>query len=258
MDKFIDTNQALFITGTDTNVGKTVITAGLAAYALSQGKSVCVFKPIQTGSSSLEHPEDPEQVLHWVDDKSLTIANSYNFFPPATPYVADEGRTIQIEKILNDFESLRAKHDLILVEGAGGVRVPVSYYKSRGMDQKMEMHQIEMIDIIKKLDLPTIVVSRPNLGTINHTLMTVDCLTQRNIEVSGLVLSNFPVETDDIAIQTLPEVFDVFLPDVKILGKIPPIDLHPGCFKGELLSLFGSLTHNIYLSKTLALITATP
>lgn len=211
--------MSLFITGTDTGVGKTVITAALASWMCRQGKSVCVYKPVQTGSENLSEPEDPMQVTAWVDSDRLTVHHTYNFHPPVAPYVADPDRTIEVAQIVRDFERLRGAHDLVLVEGAGGVRVPVA-------------PGVEMAGLMKALNTPVLVVARPNLGTINHTLLTVEALLARGLSVAGVVVSNYPEHTDDLAIRALPEVLREFLP-VPLLALVPPVELGPGCFQSD-------------------------
>jgi dethiobiotin synthetase len=214
------TARALFITGTDTNVGKTVVTAGLTASLLAMGRSVCVFKPIQTGSVDLAHPEDPEQVRKWVGDHAaLALKNRFNFHPPVAPYVADTERVIKLDPIRQDLAEYRSQYDWVLVEGAGGVRVPITP-PGTGIS--------ETRDLITALDIPALVVSRPNLGTINHTLMSVESLQAKGVRVLGVVVTNHPDETReeirDEAIASLPEVLAEFLP-VPVLAWIPPLAL---------------------------------
>lgn len=220
--------MSLFITGTDTGVGKTVVTAGLAALLKSRGESFCVFKPIQTGSPDPAHPEDPDQVKKWVGEDVETFV-SYCFPEPVAPYAADPGRTIQPRKILQDFKALQRQHKTVLVEGAGGVRVPVARH-------------FEMLDLARMLQLPVVVVARPNLGTINHTLLTVDALLAQRLEVKGVVISGWKPEDTDPAVQTLLETLDAFLP-VPVLGTIPLLPQESGAFnRPDVLSAFESLS----------------
>ncbi len=221
--------MSLFITGTDTGVGKTVLTAGLAALLKSRGDSFCVFKPLQTGSPDAEHPEDPEQVRYWVGP-DIPVACSYCFPLPAAPYSADPQSTIQPLKILQDFKTLRAQHRTVLVEGAGGVRVPIA-------------RNFEMLDLIRMLQLPVVVVARPNLGTMNHTLLTVDAILAQRIEVKGVVISNWRPELVDAdpSVGTLLGMMDSFLP-VPVLGQIPLLPQDAGSFnQPAILSVFESL-----------------
>ena len=211
--------MSLFITGTGTGVGKTVVTAAIAAWLLSQGKSFCVYKPIQTGSPDSTQPEDPTSIQSWLG-ADVPIHCSYCFPTPVAPYAADPGRTIQIGKILQDFKDLQKKYDVILVEGAGGVRVPVAPH-------------IEMIDLIRMLQLPVLVVAHPQLGTINHTLLTVESLLTQRMEVKGVVISNFPepeAAQSDPAVHSLIATLEPFL-SVPLLGTLPPVTLNAAGFQ---------------------------
>jgi dethiobiotin synthetase len=206
--------MSLFITGTGTGVGKTVVTAGLAALLQHRGESFCIYKPVQTGSPDSEKPEDPEQVKQWVA-RDVETHCSYCFSEPVAPYAADTAHVIQPLKILDDFKALQKKHRIVLVEGAGGVRVPVAPH-------------LEMMDLIRMFQLPVVVVSSPNLGTINHTLLTVDALLGQRVEVKGVVISGLPPkETADLAVQTLQTTLEPFL-KVPLLGMLPTLALTRG------------------------------
>lgn len=209
--------MSLFITGTGTGVGKTVLTAGLAALLKARGESFCVYKPIQTGSPDSTRPEDPEQVKQWVGPDVETFC-SYCFPDPVAPYAADLERTIQPRKILHDFKDLQKTHRVVLVEGAGGVRVPVAPH-------------VEMIDLIRMLQIPVVVVASAGLGTMNHTLLTVDALLAQRIEVKGVVISGYQPETpDDPSVGSLLQTLEPFLA-VPILGTLPKLPVaEPGAF----------------------------
>jgi dethiobiotin synthetase len=212
--------MSLVITGTGTGVGKTMVTAGLAALLKRRGESFCVYKPIQTGSPDLAHPEDPEFIKQWVAD-DIETACSYCFAEPVAPYAADPERTIRPGKILDDFKALQKKHSVVLVEGAGGVRVPIGRH-------------FEMIDLIRMFQLPVVVVASPQLGTINHTLLTVDALLEQRLEVKGVVISGVPRDEakPDPAIQTLQDTLEPFL-KVPLLGMLPIFNLAPGSLLAE-------------------------
>lgn len=217
--------MSLFITGTGTGVGKTVVTAALAAWLKSRGESFCVYKPIQTGSPDASIPEDPTTINQWLGGGVKTFC-SYCFPDPVAPYAADPERTIQSGKILQDFKALQKQHRIVLVEGAGGVRVPVAKH-------------LEMIDLIRMLQLPVLVVTYPQLGTINHTLLTVESLLNQRLEVKGVVVSDYPAaedESQDIAIRTLLPTLEAFLP-VPILGTLPNVLLSPAGFDAVIPSV---------------------
>ncbi len=200
---------ALFITGTDTGVGKSVVTAGLASVARTRKLDIAVYKPIQTGCPT-DRPEDPAQIQSWVHP-DLPVYNTYCFEAPATPWIADTHGQIHPQQIQNDFARIQTHHDWVLVEGAGGVRVPITA-------------RYEMIDLMRDLNLPVLVVTRPELGTINHTLLTVEALRYHRIPVTGVVISGYPDNTQDIAIQTLTQVFQRYLiaPLLGTLSQLTP------------------------------------
>lgn len=212
--------MSLFITGTGTGVGKTVVTAALAALLKSRGENFCVYKPIQTGSP-VDQPEDPTAIKSWVGSDVETFC-SYVFPDPVAPYAADPKRTIHSGKILHDYKDLQKKHGIVLVEGAGGVRVPVARH-------------LEMIDLIRMLQLPVLVVASPVLGTMNHTLLTVESLMAQRIEIKGVVISGYPTgdEAEEPAIKTLLPTLEAFLP-VPLLGCLPSIDLSPQGFSAAI------------------------
>lgn len=219
--------MSLFITGTDTGVGKTMLTAGLAALLKSRGEPFCVFKPVQTGSPDAACPEDPEQVKKLVGEEVETFV-SYCFPEPVAPYAADPERTIQPRKILQDFKNLQKQYKTVLVEGAGGLRMPVAKH-------------FDMLDLARMLQLPVVVVARPNLGTINHILLTVDALRSQRIDVKGVVISAWNPDDPDPAVQTLRATLEDFLP-VPLLGTLPVFSQEVGAFNnGAVLAAIQSL-----------------
>ncbi len=203
----------IFITGTDTNVGKTTVTAGLAAVIKNMGYSVGVFKPVQTGAVEINN-EFVSADIEFVKSVNPGILTgvSYNFKEPAAPLLAAqlEGTIINPAKIKHDYEKLANKCDFILVEGAGGLLVPIS-------------NNFLMRDLIKMLDLPLIIVARPDLGTINHTLLTIEAAKNKNIKILGVIISGYPPETCDIAIKNAPKMIEDISGE-KILGILPKIE----------------------------------
>ena len=152
----------IFITGTDTNVGKTLISSWIALHA-----RFAYFKPIQTG---LNQGADSQQVKELSNAK--IYPEIYAYQDPVSPHLAAriKNDTIDIEKIL------LPKKDNLIIEGAGGVLVPIN-------DKYL------MVDLIKKLGAPVILISRTTLGTINHTLLSLEILRSRNIPVLGVIMN---------------------------------------------------------------------
>jgi dethiobiotin synthetase len=241
---------SLFITGTGTGVGKTLLTAGLAALLQRAGESFCIYKPIQTGCpDDGQTASDPETVKTLVGEELPTFC-SYCFPEPVAPYAADRERTIRPRRLLEDFKRLQGSYKIILVEGAGGVRVPISPH-------------FEMLDLIRMLQLPVVVVAHPGLGTMNHTLLTVDALQAQRLEIKGVVISGsglpagLPQEQadPDNPLQSHPDpaavsllgTLEPFLP-VPVLGVLPDFTLTPGVFhptQTDILKPFEALSRKL-------------
>jgi len=203
----------IFITGTDTDVGKTVVTAGLASAVRSLGYSVGVFKPVQTGSLKKNNElVSPDLEFIKSADESILTKASYNFKEPAAPSLAAylEGIDIDIDKIIEDYKELERKCDFVIVEGAGGLLVPIK-------------DKFLMRDLVKTLYLPMVIVTRPDLGTINHTLLTIEAAKNKNIKIAGIIISDYPSGTENIAIKNAPDMIKE-LSGEKILGILPKIE----------------------------------
>ena len=203
----------IFITGTDTNVGKTVVTAGIAAALKSKGYSVGVFKPVQSGAV-IKNNElvSPDIEFIRLVDKNVLTKVSYNLKEPAAPSLAAEieGINIDIKKILDDYKKLGAECDFVIAEGVGGLLVPIN----KGFLVR---------DMVKTMDLPLLIVARPGLGTINHTLLTIEAAKTKNIKILGIIISNYPEGTGDFAIKNAPQMIES-LSGEKILGILPKIE----------------------------------
>ena len=210
--------SGIFITGTDTGVGKTVVTAALARSLDQSGKSATVMKPLQTGTElpSLSDLEFVEKVT----GKSYPVEGHcpYRFPQPLSPLAASklEGREISIDKIKDAFCRLSAAHDIVLVEGAGGLLVPI-------------LESYTMADLARDLGSPLVVVARPGLGTLNHTTLTVEFAKSRGLSVLGIVINNFPVEPD-LAEKTNPALLAEMtsLPILGVLENDPSLSVEKG------------------------------
>ncbi|MCX5812059.1 MAG: dethiobiotin synthase [Proteobacteria bacterium] len=205
--------KTLFITGTDTGVGKTTIAASMSAFlSLRENLNVGVMKPFETGISKRN-----KDLLPWdaiclreasgsTDD--LDDINPYMFEAPLAPEVAANLEHIQIDIDIVDriYKKITKKHDIVVIEGAGGVLVPIK-------------KDFFYADLIEKWDVPTIIISRIGLGTINHTLLTCSYLQSRGIKIIGVILNN-DSGVNDLAAQTNPEALRWHI-KVPILGVFP-------------------------------------
>ena len=175
--------NGIFITGTDTGVGKTAVTAALAWCLKRSGLNVGVMKPVQTGTR-LPGLSDLEFVERVTGESYATEDHCpYRFSHPLSPLTASklEERVISTEKIKGAFGRLSDTHDVVLVEGAGGLLVPLT-------------EAYTMADLARGLGLSLIVVTRPDLGTLNHTALTVESAKSRSLPVLGIVINNLPSE----------------------------------------------------------------
>jgi dethiobiotin synthetase len=169
----------LFIVGTDTGVGKTVLTAGLAAWLRRRGVDCGVMKPVESGWSAASPVSDSHYLKKISQSPDpLDLINTYAFEAPLAPGVAAslEGVEIHFEKILRAYQELESRHSWVLVEGAGGLLVPLGPRQT-------------LVDLIEALGLPVLLVARLGLGTVNHTLLSLHYLESRGIPVAGVVLN---------------------------------------------------------------------
>ncbi len=207
--------KGYFITGTDTGVGKTVVTACLATLFKSRGEDVGVMKPIETGvnpkcSSSANSDAKFLMEVTGVQD-SLEDVCPYTLKSAASPYQAAriEGRELDPEKILERFRTLQSRHTMMLVEGIGGLLVPIT-------------GDFDVADLALKMDLPLIIVSRVRLGTLNHTLLTIKAARQQGLQIAGVIL-NSTDEGEWDAIEAEQGSLIEKLSDIPILGVCPHI-----------------------------------
>jgi len=206
--------NGFFITGTDTGVGKTLIAGALARALSLQGSRVGVMKPFESGcrrDGDTLVPADAVFLRNMAGSQDdLALICPYAFERPLAPGIAarSEHVAINIEKVQKIFEQLSAPYDIMLVEGAGGLMVPIS-------------EELLMIDVIGLLKLPLIIVARTALGTINHTLLTVREAQRAGIRVHGIILNKVSLEPDE-AEDTNPEVIHT-VAKVPLLGQVPYI-----------------------------------
>jgi len=210
--------EGVFITGTDTGVGKTIVTAGLISLFIDEGLDVGVMKPIETGCLRRNGrlvPRDAtllKEVSGSKDD--LSLINPYQFSKPLAPLIASEidHKEIKLEKISSAYRRLKKNHDLIFVEGAGGLLVPLTRRSTN-------------LDLIRKLDLPLIIVVGSRLGAVNHTLLTINWAKENRVKVIGILINHPPFHSTlskNLAEKTNSRLIRYFT-EVPILGTIPHI-----------------------------------
>ena len=206
--------QGCFITGTDTSVGKTVVTAALAVALRKRGYSVGVMKPIETGvPSSADAGSDAARLRAAARSSDvLTDIRPYAFRRPLAPLDAArlEKRTITLPTIMRAFRALQLRREVLLVEGVGGLYVPIT-------------SSLNVSDLIYRMKLPAIVVGQSGLGGINHALLTLHSLRQRKIPIVALVLNQRrPVHTKTARLQEQSTVSLLrLLAGVPVVGPLP-------------------------------------
>jgi dethiobiotin synthetase len=197
----------VFVTGTDTGVGKTVVSAALALCARAAGRSVAYLKPAQTGWDG-KIAGDAPFVAAAAGEPAIAAVVPYRLRAPLAPSVAGELERVRLdpEVVRAAYRELAGRHDLVIVEGAGGLLVPFS-------------EGVDMAALAGLLGLPVLVVARPSLGTLSHTLLTLEAAHRRGLTVLGYLLSGMPAEPGLDAL-TNPGVLARLTP-VPLLGVLP-------------------------------------
>lgn len=205
--------NSLFVTGTDTDVGKTYVTAGLAVSFRNMGIDVGVMKPFAAGISQKKgfKSEDVEILANAAQVNDSENLLNPQFFPiPASPYTAWKSLKIKpkINSVLSSFKNLSKIHSMMLVEGMGGIMTPI-------------LKDYFVTDLIKALKIPVIIVTRTKIGTVNHTVMTVKMCEKYKIPVRGIIINDF--DSDGYKTKELTRDLKN-LTSVSVLGSIPFID----------------------------------
>lgn len=176
-------SKSIFIVGTSTDIGKTFVAGGIINALNKENKNVCYFKPVQSGIAS-----DEDYSLTDVDfikrvsslKQDTRQMNTYSFKEALSPHLAAkrEDTVVDIEEILKKYRELKNKYDYIVIEGAGGVIVPITedYY---------------IYDLIKDMKSEVIVVADSRVGSINHTCLTIDFLKRQNIDIKAVVINRY-------------------------------------------------------------------
>ena len=189
-----------FVTGTDTGVGKTVIAGALAMLVRETGKRVGVFKPVATGCRRDLRLglvcEDAEFLAHCGESpEELDTINPVRYAGELAPMVAadHQRRPIDWKKIDASRQRLSSSADWLVVEGAGGLLVPIDRKKN-------------MADLAGELGFPLVIVARPDLGTLNHTLLTIEAARTRKLKIAAVVINGYRPASATLAEETNPEV----------------------------------------------------
>jgi dethiobiotin synthetase len=203
-------NRAFFVTGTDTGVGKTVVTALLASCMARRGVNVGVLKPVATGCEERDGAlRSPDALFFKEILDPIELINPVCFREPLAPSVAAkiEGKEVDLTVLDEAHESLLKRHDAILIEGIGGLLVPLK-------------GKFSVADLALRWGVPILIVARPGLGTINHTALTISCARSKGLRIAGFVMNAIHPLQGDLAEETNPACIED-LCDVPYWGTIP-------------------------------------
>lgn len=195
--------RAIFITGTGTGVGKTHVTGLLLRALRLRGCNAVTMKPVQTGATREGRGwRVPDLEEHWrlAGEKmpeDATVFAPYCYAPAVSPHLAGRlaGEPVSLEHLAGRAESLRGTYDAVLIEGAGGLLVPLN-------------EQETTLDFVRLLGIPLLVVAHAGLGTINHTLLTVAAARAAHVEVAGVVLNDWPAEPEQAILADNPTIIE--------------------------------------------------
>lgn len=184
-----------FVTGIDTDAGKSIATGVLARRIAEQGLSVITQKFIQTGCTDSSEDIETHRRIMGIELQPRDIDHTTApviFLFPSSPHLAAklEGKTVDTTPITQATQRLAAEYDVVLIEGAGGMMVPLD-------------EQLTTADYVQQHQIPVMLVTSPRLGSINHTLLTLEVCRNRGIEVRYLIFNHYPITDTTIAEETL-------------------------------------------------------
>jgi dethiobiotin synthetase len=203
--------SGIFVTGTDTEVGKTVVAGALAAAFRAAGRRVGVMKPVSSGGSN-----DGQFLARCAGvELDADLMNPVRLREPLCPLEAArlEGREIDLSRIVAAYRHLEDRFDVVVVEGVGGLMVPLT-------------RDSLVTDLIVRLDLPAIVVAAARLGTINHTLLTLRCAQEYGIDIIGVIVNRcVPEREDPVEVSSLKSIAEFTTVPVWIFPEIESFDV---------------------------------
>ncbi len=206
-------SDGIFITATDTGVGKTLISASLAWKLSQHDDKICVMKPFATSNKVFSKRFYSKDL--YLLSKSINLTedqgylNPYFYRLPASPYMASKilkAKPPSVMIALKKFSYLKKKYNFVIVEGIGGVMVPIN-------------QKYNLVDFIKLTGLSIIIVTTPMIGTINHTLLTIQKCKDQNIPIEGIIFNKMP-EKPNIVTESTPSFIEQ-LTKIPVLGTIP-------------------------------------
>jgi dethiobiotin synthetase len=205
-------SKSLFITGTDTGVGKTLVAAALAKVLTDQGLNVGIMKPVETGVSDTKKLGPDGKLLKWSAGSELHDDQicPYRLRAPLAPAAAasQENTQIDFNNLIHQAQKIIEAHDFTIIEGTGGLMVPLA-------------GGVLMADFAGTLRLPLAVICRPGLGTINHTLLTLFAAKNMDLDIVGYLINNMPTDKT-LAEETVAQSLAVITSD-KLFGILDSV-----------------------------------
>ncbi|WP_425060475.1 ATP-dependent dethiobiotin synthetase BioD 1 [Sporomusa carbonis] len=209
--------KGIFVTATDTEIGKTFISGAIAAALKGRGKNTGVVKPVASGGVATADgkllSEDATFLMlaAGIAEERRQEVNPVCLAPALTPAVAavESGVAIDVDQLITACRTMITKSDLTLVEGVGGITAPI-------------WQDYLVADMILELQLPAIIVTRPNLGTINHTVLTVQYARQRGIKLGGIIINHWDAEHASV-LERSNLAYIERLTALPVLGKFPSV-----------------------------------
>ena len=228
--------QHFWIVGTDTDIGKTIVTTYFMRYFQAKGENVIPYKPVQTGIIVENSKQYYGDTAFYQSFSEGTLVeehlNSYSFKEPASPHYAAmlEGKVIEEEVILQHIKQLKSLYDYVICEGAGGLYVPLN-----------EQRNYHFLHLIQQSQLPVVLVARTKIGTINHTLLSLEALKMKDIPIAGIVFNAFEgteIEIDNIrAIGQITNLPSLVIPKLENLSDLKELQIENTEFLERLLSI---------------------
>lgn len=229
MKPSLKNSTVIAITGIDTDTGKTIATGLLARYLVKKGIQIITQKMVQTGCKTVSEDVQVHRKImgmEWTNHDQDGSTCPYLFQYPASPHLAAamEEKSIDCSRILTATETLKTTYDCILLEGAGGLQVPLN-------------KSCTVLDYIQDQHYPVILVSSSKLGSINHTLLSMEALKARSLDLIGLIYNTFPGDDALIAADSIHQM-DIYMqrfgfePKIKKMDAVnlenpPDMDFHP-------------------------------
>ena len=202
--------KALFITGTGTDVGKTYVSALIAKQLKDDGFDIGYYKGALSGSNEITDSDA------WYVKEKANLTDSYDEMVSYTykhaysPHLASqiEGNPVEMKVIKEAYKDISKRHDYMIVEGSGGIICPIRYDKDK---------KIFLEDIIKELDIPSVIIADAGLGTINSTVLTIEYMMKRKLKINGVILNKF--EISNVMHEDNKQMIEE-MTDIKVVGIV--------------------------------------